>query len=120
MGHLLKRYYKPCPSRIAMGLATTNVNSSEEAEYEKRRHAREVAEARYGFRWHLPIYVLVNGFLVVVWAVSGVSFFWPIFPLVFWGMGLFAHYWGAYRSFGGSWIDRETEKILGKELKEKP
>ena len=112
-------FTNPCPSAVATDLATTNADSSE-AENERRRRAREVAEARHGFRWHLPIYVLVNGFLVVVWAVSGVGFFWPIFPLVFWGMGLFAHYWGAYRSFGGSWIDRETEKILGKELKEKP
>jgi hypothetical protein len=45
-----------------MDLAATNFDSSEEAEYERRRRAREVAEARYGFRWHLPIYVLVNGF----------------------------------------------------------
>jgi hypothetical protein len=103
-----------------MDLAATNVEGTEQAEYEKRRRAREVAEARYGFRWHLPIYILVNGFLIVVWAISGLGFFWPIFPLVFWGMGLFAHYWGAYRSFSGSWIDRETEKILRNEVKEKP
>jgi 2TM domain-containing protein len=102
-----------------MSLAATKGDSSEGAEYERRRRAREIAEARYGFRWHLPIYVLVNGFLIAIWAYSGGGFFWPAFPFVFWGMGLFAHYWGAYRSFSGSWIDRETEKILGKEAKEK-
>jgi hypothetical protein len=116
----MKRYLRTPPSVVAMDLAATNFDSSEEAEYERRRRAREVAEARYGFRWHLPIYVLVNGFLVVIWALSGEGIFWPAFPLVFWGMGLIAHYWGAYRSFGGSWVDRETEKILGKEVKEKP
>jgi len=30
-------------------------------------------------------------FLVVIWAYSGRRFPLPIFPLVFWGMGLFAH-----------------------------
>jgi membrane associated rhomboid family serine protease len=101
-------------------LTSTQGDVGGEAEFERRRIAREMAEARYGFRWHLPIYVLVNGLLVTLWAYSGGGFFWPIFPLVFSGFSLFAHYWGAYRSFSGSWIDRETEKILGNEAKEKP
>jgi len=115
----MKRYYETLATGLSMSLAETKSESSAGAEYERRRRAREIAEARYGFRWHLPIYVLVNGFLIVIWAVSGLGFFWPIFPLVFWGFGLFAHYWGAYRSFSGSWIDRETEKILGKEANKK-
>ena len=88
---------------------------SDDVEYARRRRAQEIAAARYGFRWHLPIYILVNAFLVILWLLSGEGFFWPIFPLVFWGIGLLAHYWGAYHSFGRSWIDRETERILREE-----
>ena len=78
-----------------------------------RSRARELAEARYGFRWHLPIYVLVNAGLVFIWWNTGGGFFWPGFPIFFWGIGLVGHYVGAYRTHGHDrWVDRETEKIL--------
>lgn len=77
-----------------------------------RARARELAMARYGFRWHLPVYIVVNLGLVAVWFYAGAGFFWPIFPMIFWGIGVLAHYVGAYRTFGEAWIARETEKIL--------
>ena len=40
------------------------------------------------FRVHVLIYVLVNTFLIAIWAMSGAGFFWPVFPLVGWGSGL--------------------------------
>lgn len=79
---------------------------------ERVRRARQIAEARYGFMWHLPIYLIVNGGLVILWLASGGGFPWPLFPIVFWGMGLATHYFAAYRAPGGSWIERETQKIL--------
>lgn len=84
------------------------------------RRARELAQARYGFRWHLPVYLLVNGGFVLIWWYNGTeSFFWPVFPMLFWGIGLVAHYLGAYGTMGRRWIERETERIL-REEKEKP
>ena len=100
-------------------ILTATEGGRNDPDYAKRQRAREMAAARYGFRWHLPTYVLVNASLIILWAYSGGGFFWPIFPLAFWGIGLLAHYWGAYRSFGNSWIDRETERIL-REEKEGP
>jgi len=82
---------------------------------ERKRRARQQAEARYGFLWHLPIYVVVNLGLVAIWFYSGQGFFWPAFPIIFWGLGVFSHYVAAYRRPGGSWINRETEKILKEE-----
>lgn len=81
-------------------------------EDDRRRRARELAQARYGFRWHLPIYVLVNVGFVVLWWYTGMGFFWPIFPILFWGFAVLAHYLGAYRTMGHEWIEQETEKIL--------
>lgn len=77
--------------------------------------ARKIAESRYGFLWHLPIYVLVNLGLVGIWYFSDRSFFWPIFPLFFWGIGLFSHYMTAYREPMSGWVDRETQRILDQE-----
>jgi fatty acid desaturase len=85
------------------------------ADDDRTRRARQIAEARYGFMWHLPIYLIVNAGLVMVWLFSGEGFPWPLFPIVFWGMGVFAHYFAAYRMSGVGWIERETQKILGEE-----
>jgi len=67
-----------------------------------------IAEARYGFRWHLAIYIIVNLGLVAIWYYTGAGFPWPIFPILFWGLGLLGHYWGAYHTTGGGWIEREN------------
>jgi len=67
------------------------------------------------FSGHLPIYVIVNLGLVAIWFYSGQGFFWPGFPIVFWGLGVFSHYVAAYRRPGGGWIDRETDRILKEE-----
>mgnify|MGYP001820084329 CR=1 FL=1 len=81
-------------------------------ETRERERAREVARTRYGLRWHLPVYVLVNAGLVLVWWISGGGFFWPAFPILGWGIGVVLHYLSAYRSGGNAWVDRETERVL--------
>lgn len=48
------------------------------------------------FRRHVLIYLAVNTLLVVVWAWTGVPMFWPIFPMVGWGIGIAANAWDAY------------------------
>ena len=48
------------------------------------------------FRLHALIYLLVNGFLVVIWWMTGMPFFWPVFPLVAWGIGVVANAVDAY------------------------
>lgn len=77
--------------------------------------ARKIAEARYGFLWHLPLYLIINLGMVGAWLVSGQGFFWPIFPIFFWGIGLVSHYMAAYRGPSLGWIDRETQRILAEE-----
>ncbi len=47
---------------------------------------------RTSFRIHLAVYIVVNIALVCVWAATGFGYFWPIWPLVGWGIGLGAHY----------------------------
>ena len=50
------------------------------------------------FRAHLLVYVLVNGFLVVIWAMTSIhGFFWPIFPIAGWGIGVVMNAWDVYR-----------------------
>jgi 2TM domain len=67
------------------------------------------------FAMHALIYVLVNGFLVVIWAVTSGDFFWPIFPIAGWGIGLAANAWDVYgrRPISEVEIHREMERLRG-------
>ncbi len=48
------------------------------------------------FHTHLFVYSVVNGFLVVIWLATGAGFFWPMFPMLGWGLGLVFHAWDVY------------------------
>lgn len=42
---------------------------------------------------HLLAYVTVNLLLVGIWAAAGGGFFWPVFPILGWGIGVAFHVW---------------------------
>jgi class 3 adenylate cyclase len=42
-------------------------------------------------RIHATIYVVVNVMLIAIWAASGGGYFWPIWPMLGWGIGLGGH-----------------------------
>jgi len=48
-------------------------------------------------RAHLFVYGTVNAVLVVIWFLTGHAFFWPMFPIFFWGIGLIFNAWDVYR-----------------------
>jgi len=78
-----------------------------------RERALERIEKRRDFHAHLLAYVLVNAMLVAIWAVTGADFFWPVFPLMGWGIGLAFHAWDTYRSAEPSeeQIQREIARL---------
>jgi hypothetical protein len=79
-----------------------------------RKRAVKRLKKRRDFWTHLLLYVMVSGFLVVIWAISDVhSFFWPIFPIVGWGIAVVLNAWDAFRDedFTEEQIHREIEHI---------
>ncbi|GAA0389648.1 hypothetical protein Acor_76890 [Acrocarpospora corrugata] len=51
----------------------------------------------WGLRIHLVSYVVANLAQVVVWLVYDPEhFFWPLWSIVFWGIGLVFHIWAVY------------------------
>lgn len=81
-----------------------------------RARALKRLKKRRDFAGHVIIYVLVNAFLVVIWAVtSGGGFFWPIFPIVGWGIGVVMNGWDVWRGdeFSDEQIAREVQRITG-------
>lgn len=69
-------------------------------EVELRKLARERLEARRGFFTHAAVYVAVNLMLWGIWlAISlanGMTFPWPIFPSLGWGVGLAMNAWAVF------------------------
>jgi len=56
---------------------------------------------RRDFGVHLLVYVLVNGFVVLIWAMTDLhGFFWPIFPILGWGIGVVLNAWDVFRRAG--------------------
>lgn len=80
---------------------------------ERRQQAIERLEARTAFWSHLTAYVLVNALLVTVWfIVADGGLFWPVFPLLGWGIGLFFHAFGTFRRpYTEERIRREMDRL---------
>jgi hypothetical protein len=44
------------------------------------------------FDEHLRVFAAVQLLLVVVWALTGAGYFWPIWPFMGWGIGVLVHW----------------------------
>jgi hypothetical protein len=53
-------------------------------------------KVRHAFQVDVVSYVIINALLVVVWAVSGAGYFWPIWVMFGWGIGLVLHAWTVF------------------------
>jgi class 3 adenylate cyclase len=78
--------------------------------------------AKRAFELHATVYVAVNLLLIAVWALTEPGYanhrhgsgsdFWPIWPILGWGVGLGAHYWTVFRQrpISEDEIRREMQK----------
>lgn len=52
---------------------------------------------RRGLGVHVLVYVVVNAVLVTAWALGGGGFFWPVYLMTAWGVGVLVNAYLAYR-----------------------
>jgi fatty acid desaturase len=71
------------------------------------RRSRRPARASEDFRSHLRVFVAVQLLLVAIWALTGMGYFWPIWPFLGWGIGVLSHA-GAFGACGSS-----RERVVG-------
>lgn len=62
-------------------------------EYER---ARGRALRKRKFRGDLVAYIVLNAFLIGIWAVTGFGYFWPGWVLATWGVFLLLSAWDAF------------------------
>ena len=53
----------------------------------RRRSSRDRSERRA----HVAVYLRVMLLLVVIWALTGAGYFWPVWPMLGWGIGVLMH-----------------------------
>jgi hypothetical protein len=78
------------------------------------KQARERLEKKRDFKTHLFIYVLVNAALVGIWAIATPdALFWPIFPILGWGIGVVANAWDVYgrKPITDAEVEREAQRL---------
>jgi hypothetical protein len=91
---------------------------SDETEERLRRQAERRADLRLSFRAHLTAYLIVNAGLVAINLVTSPGYFWAIWPIIGWGLGLAAH-WVAIYHLVGDTRERMVEEEL-RRLRERP
>ena len=89
------------------------MEASVPSEQELRDRAIANLKKKRDFRSHLFAYVVINALLVGIWAFTGADFFWPIFPILGWGIGIAFNAWDVYgrRDFSEDEIRREADRL---------
>jgi hypothetical protein len=72
------------------------MDSDDPAVTDERTAALRQIKKRKGFQANLVAYVVINAFMVGIWALSGGGYFWPMWTILGWGIGLTFHAWATF------------------------
>lgn len=87
-------------------------------EEERYRAAKKRVEEIKGFYSHLFIYFIVNLALFFINLATAPGKWWFYWPLIGWGIGIFAHGFSVFATsgrFGREWEERKIKEIMEKE-----
>ena len=82
------------------------------SEEEIRKLATQRVRAKKGFYSHLIVYILVNSMLIAIWYFTGTRYFWPMWVLLFWGIGVIVNAVTTFARFDIGWEKREVAKEI--------
>jgi hypothetical protein len=95
----------------------------ENLQTEKEKLLWKMARKRVSFKRQLVMYLIVNVFLWIMWYLTdgrsydhggGIYIAWPLWCTLGWGIGMAWSYYGAYVSNTPDAVEREFEKLKGK------
>lgn len=99
------------------GVSLEEANETSESAVRKRVAKR--MKARQELATHIATYLMVNAGLVFIWFMfTRGGFFWPMFPIFFWGLGVVGQAWDYASKYGPGeekrreWMEREVEREL--------
>jgi len=78
-----------------------------------RQQARKRLQSKRDFGSNLAAYIVVNAFLIAVWAMTGGGYFWPAWVIASWGIGIALHAWDAFmrRPITEADIEKEANRL---------
>ncbi|MEH2313080.1 MAG: 2TM domain-containing protein [Nostoc sp.] len=84
-----------------LGISSNILETTEQkwlAQQEEERSQRTFNTFRRRDFWtHFVSFIAVNLFLILLNLITSPSYFWSIFPVIGWGLGLFFHWWSVYQ-----------------------
>jgi uncharacterized membrane protein YecN with MAPEG domain len=84
------------------------------SEEDLRKEAVASLNRKRAFKQTAFAYVVVNLVLIGIWALSGADYFWPIWVIGGWGIGLAFQAYGAYgqrRGISEDEVAREMQRL---------
>lgn len=78
-------------------------------ESDARQAARRLVEKRRKFQADAVAYVVINAFMVGIWAMTGRGYFWPAWVMAGWGVALLLAAWDVYARRPVNEADIEAE-----------
>lgn len=77
-----------------------------------REAARKRIEKRRNLQGTFVAYVIINAFLVGVWAMTGQGYFWPAWMIAGWGVAMLLGLWDYLRGpVTEADVDRELDHL---------
>jgi hypothetical protein len=85
----------------------------EQARYEEAR--KRVAEIK-GFYQHVVTYLIINAALFVINLLMSPGYFWFVWPLAGWGIGVALHAVSVFGGFWGKpWEERKIKELMDRD-----
>jgi hypothetical protein len=90
-----------------LGVSSASLQAAEQEwliqEVETKKRLMFNAQRRRDLKSHVVSFIGVNGFLIALNLFTSPGYFWAIFPLLAWGLGLFLHFMKVYQTKGESY-----------------
>ena len=102
----------PAGAPISAAAAPTPPLQKSQEEMVRERVEKRLKD-RNDLLYHVAAYVIVNTFLIIVWALSGAGYPWFIWTLAPWGVGLAFH---VFAFFMGDRNESARERMVQKEM----
>ncbi|BAZ87955.1 2TM domain-containing protein [Dolichospermum compactum] len=78
-----------------LGVSSESLQAAEQEwlknNVEVKKEQMSNSQQRKGFKSHLFTFLAINGFLVLLNLVVSPGYFWAIYPILGWGLGLLLH-----------------------------
>ncbi len=82
---------------------------------EHREQAIKTIKKKRDFWGHVVAYCIVNAFLVLLWYLTGHGYFWPIWVIAGWGIGVAFNAWDAYGREGRVISEEEIQREIDRQ-----